>query len=260
MSYENIRYEATGGIATITIDRPKVMNALNGPTVGELGHAFDEAEADGDVRVVILTGGGDKAFVAGADINELARMQPIEAKDLAARGQAVFRKLENLTKPSIGMINGFALGGGCELALACTLRTASTAARIGLPETSLGIIPGYGGTQRLARSAGQGVAREWVLTGDMVSAEEAHRVGVVNRLFAPEELAEGTQKLAKTILSRGPVAVRLAIETINRGLNVSQTEGERIETDMFGLAATTADMKEGMQAFLEKRKPNFKNE
>jgi enoyl-CoA hydratase len=156
------------------------------------------------------------------------------------------------------MINGFALGGGCELALACTLRTASKTAKIGLPEVSLGIIPGYGGTQRLARIAGPGVAREWVLTGDMVTAEEAHRVGVVNRLFEAAELKDGTLKMMKTILSRGPIAVRLAMETIRRGQNMSQQEGEIIETDMFGLAAATADMKEGMQAFLEKRKANFK--
>jgi enoyl-CoA hydratase len=169
----------------------------------------------------------------------------------------VFARLEKMTKPSVAMINGFALGGGCELALACTLRTASTTAKLGLPEVSLGIIPGYGGTQRLARIAGPGVAREWVLTGDLFGAEEAHRVGIVNRLFAPEALREGTMQLVDTMLKRGPVALRLALETIRRGMNMSQAEGEIIESDMFALAATTEDMREGMGAFLEKRKPQF---
>jgi len=257
VAYENITLESSDGVATITVDRPKVLNALNAQTLSELAHAFDEVRADGSVRGLLVTGAGDKAFVAGADINELARMKAMEAKDLARSGQQVLARLERMGKPSIAMINGFALGGGLELALACTLRTMSASARLGLPEVSLGIIPGYGGTQRLARIAGPGVAREWVLTGDMYGAEEALRVGVVNRVFAPEELAEGTRKLLGTILSRSPVALRLAMETINRGMNVTQQEGEVIETDMFGLASTTDDMREGMAAFLEKRKPEF---
>jgi enoyl-CoA hydratase len=257
MSYENVSIERDGAIACVVVNRPKVLNALNHQTLSELAHAFDALKADDSVRLVIVTGSGEKAFVAGADINELAKMQAMEAKEKAFFGQQVFARLEKLGKPSIAMINGFALGGGCELALACTLRTAATTAKLGLPEVSLGIIPGYGGTQRLARIAGPGIAREWVLTGDMVTAEEAHRVGVINRLFPPEQLKEGTFKLANTILSRGPVAVRLAMETINRGLNMSQQEGEIIESDMFGLASTTVDMKEGMAAFLEKRKANF---
>jgi enoyl-CoA hydratase len=258
MAYENLRLDVAEGVATVTVDRPKVLNALNDQTLAELAHAFDACRDDESVRCLIVTGAGEKAFVAGADINELARMDPLGAKDLAFRGQRVFGRLEELGKPSIAMINGFALGGGLELALACTLRTASATARMGLPEVSLGIIPGYGGTQRLARIAGPGVAREWVLTGDMVSAEEAHRVGVVNRIFPPAELEAGTRKLAETILSRGPVAVRFAIETIRRGISSSQQEGELVECDMFGLAASTEDMREGMQAFLEKRKPRFK--
>lgn len=257
MSYENIQYAVQDGVATVTVDRPKVMNALNAATLKELACAFDAAKDDTSVRALILTGAGDKAFVAGADINELARMNPMGAVDLANHGQDVLRRLELMGKPTVAMVNGFALGGGLELALACSLRTASTTARVGLPEVSLGIIPGYGGTQRLARVAGPGVAREWVLTGDMFGAEEAHRVGVVNRVFAPEELLEGTMKMVSTILSRGPVAVRLALDAIYRGTNMSQREGEKIECDMFGLAATTADMKEGMTAFLEKRKPDF---
>ncbi len=259
MSYENIRLETNDGVAVVTIARPKVMNALNHQTLVELADAFDRIKADPDARALLLTGEGDKAFVAGADINELARMDPLGAKDLAFFGQTVVGRLETLGKPSVAMVNGFALGGGLELALACTLRTASTNARVGLPEVSLGIIPGYGGSQRLARIAGPGVAREWVLTGDMYGAEEAHRVGVVNRLFEQADLLEGTMKMVNTILSRGPVAVRLAIETIRRGMNMSQAEGEIIETDMFALAATTEDMHEGMAAFLEKRKANFKN-
>lgn len=257
MSYENIEYTVDGHIGRVTINRPKLMNALNHQTLEELAHAFDAARDDQSVRCVLITGAGEKAFVAGADINELAKMKAMQAKDVAFFGQQVFGRLETMGKPSVAMINGFALGGGLELALACTLRTASTSARVGLPETSLGIIPGYGGSQRLARIASPGVAREWILTGDMFGAEEAHRVGVINRVFAPEELEEGTMKMLKTILSRGPVAVRLAMEAIRRGMNMSQQEGEIIESDMFGLASTTEDMREGMTAFLEKRKPEF---
>lgn len=263
MSYENLLVEKLAGegldgIAVVTLNRPKVLNALNAVTLRELGHCFDALRDDASVKGLVITGSGEKAFVAGADINELAKMKALEAKDVAFFGQQVFARLEVLGKPSIAMINGFALGGGCELALACTLRTASKTAKLGLPEVSLGIIPGYGGTQRLARIAGPGIAREWVLTGDMIPAEEAWRVGVINRLFEPAELREGTLKMMRSILSKGPVAVRLAMETIRRGLNMSQQEGEVIETDMFGLASTTEDMREGMAAFLEKRKANFK--
>lgn len=257
MHYENLDFGVADGVATITVDRPKVMNALNDVTLGEMEHCFDRCRDEEGVRAVIVTGAGDKAFVAGADINELARMNPLSAKDLARRGQQVFERLEGMGKPTVAMINGFALGGGLELALACTLRTASTKARVGLPEVSLGIIPGYGGTQRLSRVAGPAVAREWVLTGDMFSAEEAHRVGVVNRVFPPEELEAGTRKMVDTILSRGPVAIRFALEAIQRGASMPQREGEIMECDLFGLAASTADMKEGMAAFLEKRKPSF---
>jgi enoyl-CoA hydratase len=257
MNYENILCETDGALGRITFNRPKVMNALNNQTLTELAHALDTLRDNADVRAIVLTGSGDKAFVAGADINELAKMKAMQAKDVAYFGQQVFARLENMGKPTIAMVNGFALGGGLELALACTLRTASTNARVGLPEVSLGIIPGYGGSQRLARIASPGVAREWILTADMFTAEEAHRVGVINRVFAPEELEEGTMKMVKKILSRGPVAVRLGMEAINRGLNMSQQEGEIIETDMFGLASTTDDMREGMTAFLEKRKPEF---
>ena len=257
MGYDNLKLEIEGGIALITVDRQKALNALNDATLTEMIDAFDRCRDDEAVRAVVLTGAGDKAFVAGADINELAKMDPLGAKVLAKRGQSVLSRLENMGKPTVAMINGFALGGGLEISLACTLRTASTAAKLGLPEVSLGIIPGYGGTQRMLRVAGPGVAREWILTGDMYSAEEAHRVGVVNRIFAPEELREGTMKMVGTILKRGPIAVRFAMEAINRGANMPQAEGENLECDLFGLAASTQDMKEGMAAFLEKRKPEF---
>ena len=233
------------------------MNALNDATLTEMIDAFDRCRDDDAVRAVVLTGAGDKAFVAGADIGELAKMNPLSAKDLAAKGQSVLERLEKMGKPTVAMINGFALGGGLEMALACSLRTASTKARVGLPEVSLGIIPGYGGTQRLLRVAGPGVAREWILTGDMFGAAEAHRVGVVNRIFEPDELVAGTRKLVDTILSRGPVAVRFALEAIDRGQNMPQKEGEIMECDLFGLAASTDDMKEGMGAFLEKRQADF---
>ncbi len=260
MSYQHLLYEVADGAAMVTLNRPKVLNALNTELLKELDALLDVARDDSAVRCLVLTGAGEKAFVAGADINELAVLSPMDAKDYAYAGQRVLAKLEELGKPSVAMVNGFALGGGLELALACTLRTGSSAARVGLPEVSLGIIPGYGGTQRLARIAGPATAREWVLTADMYDAAEAHRVGVFNRVFEPGELREGTMKMVKSILSRGPVAVRLAMEAVNRSLNVGQAEGERTESDMFGLAATTADMREGMTAFLEKRKPEFKGE
>lgn len=258
MSYQNILLEVAGGIATLTIHRPDKLNALNAATLAEMEQAFEHCRTSESVRALVLTGSGEKAFVAGADIRELAQMTPLSAKEVAYRGQQVLARVEHMGKPTVAMINGFALGGGLELALACNLRTASTNARLGLPEVSLGIIPGYGGTQRLARVAGPAVAREWILTGEQFSAEEAHRVGVVNRLFPPAELRAGTMKMVETILSRGPVAVRFAIEAINRGSNIPQREGEILECDLFGLAASTEDMKEGMAAFLEKRKPSFK--
>ena len=258
MSYQNLLLEIAGGVATLTINRPDKLNALNAATLNELEQAFEHCRTSESVRALIVTGAGEKAFVAGADIKELSTMTPLIAKELAYRGQQVLARVEHMGKPTIAMINGFALGGGLELALACNLRTAATTARVGLPEVSLGIIPGYGGTQRLSRVAGPSVAREWILTGDQFSAEEAHRVGVVNRIFPPAELLSGTMKLVETILSRAPVALRFAIEAINRGSNIPQREGEILECDLFGLSASTEDMHEGMKAFLEKRKPDFK--
>ena len=257
MSYTNIKLDIADGVARLTIDRPKALNALNSETLNEMEDAFKECRENESVRALVITGGGEKAFIAGADIKELAQMTPLSAKDLAYRGQQVYAQVEHMGKPTVAMVNGFALGGGLELALACNLRTASTNAKMGLPEVSLGIIPGYGGTQRLSRVAGPAVAREWILTGDMFSAEEAHRVGIINRIFSPEELEAGTMKMVEAILSRGPIAVRFAIEAISRGSNMPQREGEILESDLFGLAASTEDMHEGMAAFIEKRKPNF---
>lgn len=258
MSYQNVLLEVAGGVATLTVNRPDKLNALNSATLSEMEQVFEHCRTSSEVRALVITGAGEKAFVAGADIKELSTMTPLSAKDLAYRGQRILARLEDLGKPSVAMINGFALGGGLELALACTLRTAAATARVGLPEVSLGIIPGYGGTQRLSRVAGPGVAREWILTGEPYSAEEAWRVGVVNRVFPAAELRAGTMKLVDTILTRGPVAVRFAMEAIHRGTNMHQREGEKLECDLFGLAASTEDMKEGMGAFLEKRKPTFK--
>lgn len=259
MAYENTLLAKEGRVATITINRPDKMNALNHQTLTELGHALDDVAQDDAVGALVITGSGDKAFVAGADISELLEVAGNDqgAAELAGFGQSVFRKLDQLGKPSVAMINGFALGGGCELALACTLRTASNKARLGLPEVSLGIIPGYGGSQRLARIAGPGVAREWILTGDMFGAEDAQRMGVINRVFAPEELAEGTQKLVQSMLSKGPIALRFGMEAVLRGWDMDQEQGEVMETEYFGKAALTQDMREGMAAFLEKRKANF---
>jgi enoyl-CoA hydratase len=260
MSYEFLKVAVADGIARVTIDRPKA-NALNRQVVLEIKRCFTELRDAESVRAVILTGAGDKFFVAGADIGGLAdfanRRDALGARADARLGQDTLNIVDNLHKPVVAAINGFCLGGGLELALACTLRTASKTAKLGLPEVSLGIIPGYGGTQRLARIAGPGVAREWILTGEPYSAEEAHRVGVVNRLFEPAELLTGTEALVKTILSRGPLALRYSMEAISRGLETSLADGQRLEADLFGILATTADTKEGLNAFLEKRPAKF---
>ncbi len=260
MTYENVLCEVADRVARVTVNRPEKLNALNRQTLTELGQIFDALAADDSVSVVVVTGAGEKAFVAGADIGELLEVagQAERAKELASFGQTVFDKLDALGKPSVAMVNGFALGGGCELALACTLRTASLAARMGLPEVGLGVIPGYGGTQRLARIAGPGVAREWVLTADMYPAEEAHRVGVVNRVFPPEELEAGTLKMVQGMLAKGPEALRYGMQAILDGWDLSLGKGQALETDYFGKASLTEDMREGMAAFLEKRKAQFK--
>ncbi|HYK01598.1 MAG TPA: enoyl-CoA hydratase-related protein [Thermoanaerobaculia bacterium] len=258
MSYENIRTEQKDGVLTITIDRPKVLNALNAQTVTELGRAFDEARDDDSIRCVILTGGGEKAFVAGADINELSQMTPLTGKAVAERGQRILSKIERLPKPVIAAINGFALGGGCEIALACHIRIASEKAQLGLPEVTLGIIPGYGGTQRMARLLGKGKALELILTGDRVGAVEAERIGLVNKVVPADQLMPTAEEMARKIASRGPLAVRAAIEAVMNGSEMPFEEGQFLEATLFGLLTATEDMKEGMGAFLEKRQADFK--
>jgi enoyl-CoA hydratase len=258
MAYENILYEVRDGIAYITFNRPKVLNALNRQTMGELGQALVAAKADAAVRVLILTGSGEKAFIAGADINELAQRTPVDGKEFSLVGQAVIHMLETMGKPSIAAINGFALGGGCELALACSIRIASKTARLGQPEVKLGILPGYGGTQRLARLCGKGAAHELVLTGEMISAEEAQRIGLVNRIYEPAELMPAAEAMAKKIAANAPLAVQYAMEAIEHGMEMPQEEGLFLEATLFGLCCATEDMREGTKAFLEKRPAQFK--
>jgi len=258
MAYENILYEKREGIGWITFNRPKVLNALNGKTIAELDDAISNAREDSEVRALILTGAGEKAFVAGADIGELSRSTPVDGRETSLRGQTVFRKLETLGKPSIAAINGFALGGGCELALACTIRVASRTARIGQPEVKLGLLPGYGGTQRLSRLCGKGVAHELCLTGEMISADEALRIGLVNHVYEPEELLPAAEALAKKMIANAPLAVRYAMAAIEHGIEMPQAEGLLLEAALFGIVTATEDFREGTQAFLEKRPAKFR--
>jgi enoyl-CoA hydratase len=258
MAYENILFEKKDSIAYVTFNRPKVLNALNRKTVEELRDALLDAREDSSVRVIILTGAGEKSFVAGADISELAQRTPVDGKDFSLFGQSVFHLLETLGKPSICVINGFALGGGCELALSCTIRLASNTAKLGQPEVKLGIIPGYGGSQRLARLCGKGVAHELCLTGEMIAAEEAQRIGLVNHIYEPAELMPAAEAMAKKIVANAPLAVKYTMEAIERGVEMPQEEGLFLEATLFGLACATEDMREGTKAFLEKRKADFK--
>src|SRR6202048_3175755 len=257
MGYENLLYEKRDGIAYITFNRPKVLNALNRTTIEELHHALLDARDDAAVRVLILTGSGEKAFVAGADINELAQQTPVSGKEFSLYGQSVFHLLETIGKPSICAINGFALGGGCELALACTIRIASKSAKLGQPEVKLGLIPGYGGSQRLARLCGKGVAHELCLPGEMITAEEALRCGRVNRIFEPPELLPAAEAMAKKIIANAPLAVKYTMEAIERGVETPQEEGLFLEATLFGLSCATEDMREGTKSFLEKRGAQF---
>jgi enoyl-CoA hydratase len=258
MAYENILFEKKENIAFITFNRPKVLNALNRKTVEELRDALLDTRDDSSVRVLILTGAGEKSFVAGADISELAQRTPVDGKDFSLFGQSVFHLLETLGKPSICAINGFALGGGCEIALCCSIRLASKTAKLGQPEVKLGIIPGYGGTQRLARLCGKGVAHELCLSGEMITAEEAQRIGLVNHTCEPAELLPAAEALAKKIIANAPLAVKYTMEAIERGVETPQEEGLFLEATLFGLACATEDMREGTKAFLEKRKADFK--
>jgi enoyl-CoA hydratase len=258
MAYENLLYEKRDGIAFITFNRPKVLNALNRKTVEELRDVLVDARDDVSVRVLVLTGAGEKSFVAGADIGELAQRTAVDGKDFSLFGQGVFRFLETMGKPSICAINGFALGGGCELALSCTIRIASKNAKLGQPEVKLGIIPGYGGSQRLARLCGKGVAHELCLTGEMITADEAQRIGLVNRVYEPAELLPAAEAMAKKIIANAPLAVKYTMEAIERGMEMPQEEGLFLEATLFGLSCATEDMREGTKAFLEKRPGQFK--
>jgi|SRR6185369_134113 enoyl-CoA hydratase len=259
-TFENLLYEASGGVATITVNRPKVGNALNRATLGELEAAFTAVQKDAAVRAAIVTGAGEKFFVAGADINELKENTPLSAKEIARRGQLLFSFVERLGKPVVAAINGFCLGGGLELASACTFRTASKNAVVGLPEVKLGVIPGYGGTQRLPRLVGIGRAMEMILTGEPINADEALRIGLVNHVYESAELLPKTRELVDKMLARGPIALRFALEAAFRGLDLPLDEGLNAESNLFGLLCTTQDMKEGMAAFLEKRPAQFKGQ
>ena len=258
MAYENLLVEKKDGICWITVNRPKVLNALNPQTMKELREAFVDAREDAAVRVLILTGAGEKAFVAGADIGVLATQTPVAGKEFSLFGQAVVRLLETMGKPSICAINGFALGGGCELAMACSIRLASKNAKMGQPEVKLGIIPGYGGTQRLARLCGKGMAHEMNLTGEMISADEALRIGLVNHVYEAAELLPAAEAMAKKIIEKAPLAVKYTMEATERGMEMPQEEGLFLEATLFGLCCATEDMREGTKAFLEKRAADFK--
>jgi enoyl-CoA hydratase len=255
---EPVRAETRDGVRTLTVDRPEKLNALNAAVLEALDARVREAEADGALRCLIVTGAGEKAFIAGADIGELAKLTPLDGREHARRGQALLERLENLPIPSIAAINGYAYGGGLELALACTLRVASENARMGLPETSLGILPGYGGTQRLTRLLGKSRAAELVLTSEKgITAADAGRLGLVNRVVPAGQALAAAMDLALAIVKNGPIACRYALEAIRRGSEMPLPEGLAYEATLFGLCASTEDMKEGMTAFLEKRPARF---
>jgi enoyl-CoA hydratase/carnithine racemase len=254
---ENVLYEKKGAIAYVTVNRPKVLNALSQRTWEDLRSAFELARTDADVRGVILTGAGDKAFIAGADIGELSRITAVEAETSSSYGQEVLNFVENLGKPVIAAVNGFALGGGCETAMACTIRVAAESAKFGQPEVKLGVIPGGGGTQRLPRLVGKGRALQLILSGEIISAQEAWRIGLVNEVVPGADLIKRAEAILKQIQSNAPLAVKYSLEAVNRGLETSQAEGQSLEASLFGLCAGTEDKKEGTQAFLQKRSAQF---
>ena len=258
MTFSNILFEKKNSIAYVTVNQPKVLNALNMATMEELRAAFHDIKNDAGMRVVILTGAGEKAFIAGADIGELAKHDAVSGKEYTHRGQSVLNLIENLGKPVIACINGFALGGGCEIAMACTLRLASETAKFGQPEVKLGIIPGYGGTQRLPRLLGKGIAMQLVLTGEMITAQEAHRIGLVNEVTAPGDLIPRAEAIAQKIIANAPLAVQYAMEAVNKGMEMTLAEGLYLEAVLFGVSCATEDKKEGTTAFLEKRAAQFK--
>jgi enoyl-CoA hydratase len=258
MSYSHILFEVDdSGIALVTINRPGKLNALSGALVGELNDAFGQIARENSIRAMILTGAGDKAFVAGADINELAVLTPIEAREYSWRGQQTFRLLETMTKPSVAAVNGYALGGGLELAMACTVRFAAEGAKMGQPEVKIGMVPGYGGTQRLPRLVGRGRALELLLSGEQISAFEAHRIGLVNEVVPSHELLQHSRAWLSKVLANAPFALGLVMEAVDTGLNIGLQEGLRFESAAFGVAAATEDRHEGTLAFIEKRSPVF---
>ena len=257
LALANVLYEKRDGIAYVTVNRPKVLNALNTPTWADLRQAFEDARDDAAVRGVILTGAGDKAFIAGADISELAHATAVEAERASRFGQDVLDVIENLGKPVIAAINGFALGGGCETAMACTIRIAVDTAKFGQPEVALELIPGGGGTQRLPRLVGKGRALQLILSGEMISAQEAYRIGLVNEIVSAVDLITRAEAILQKIASNAPIAVRFALEAANKGVETSQSEGLLLEASYFGLCAATEDKKEGTSSFLEKRAPQF---
>src|SRR5438874_3905881 len=258
MTFSNILFEKKNTSTYFTVNRPKVLNALNMATMEELRAAFHDIKNDASVRVVILTGAGEKAFIAGADIGELSQNEGVIAKEYAQRGQSVLNLIENLGKPVIACINGYALGGGCEVAMACTMRLASETAKLGQPEVKLGIIAGYGGTQRLPRLVGKGIAMQLLLTGELISVQEAHRIGLVNEVTAPADLIPRAEAIAQSIIANGPLAVQFTMEAVNKGAETTLAEGLNTEAVLFGRASSTEDKKEGTAAFLEKRPALFK--
>ncbi|HED07238.1 MAG TPA: enoyl-CoA hydratase [Ignavibacteria bacterium] len=259
MEFKNLVVEVENNIAVVTVNRPEKLNALNNETIEELDEVFSQLNENEDVYVIILTGSGEKAFVAGADISELNNLDEQKAKIFSEKGQKVFSRIEKMEKPVIAAVNGYALGGGCEIALACNIRLASDNAVFGQPEVNLGIIPGYGGTQRLTKLINSGRAAQYILTGDMINAEEALRIGLVNKVYPQAELMIKAKEMGKKICSKGQFAVRMAMKAINIVGEVSGTEGQNYEASVFALCCGTDDFKEGTSAFLEKRKPIFKN-
>ena len=259
MSYQTLLLDVKDNIAVVTVNRPDKLNALNAQTINDLNSVFDELKENEEVYVVVLTGSSEKAFVAGADIKELNKLDMISAKEFAEKGQSVLNKIEKFDKPVIAAVNGFALGGGCELALACHIRLASDNAKFGQPEVNLGVIPGYGGTQRLARLINTGRAMEYILTADMISADEAYRIGLVNKVYPQNELLDKAIEMARKITGKGQQAIRLAMNAVRAVDEMSLNEGQNLEASLFAVCCGTEDFKEGTSAFLEKRKPEFKN-
>jgi enoyl-CoA hydratase/carnithine racemase len=257
MEFRTLLFEKRESLAYVTVNRPEKLNALNQIVLDELSDCFGVIQKDEKIRAVILSGAGEKAFVAGADVSEIAALTSLAAREMSLRAQAVFDFIENLGTPVIAAVRGYALGGGCELAMACTLRVASENSRFGQPEVKLGIIPGYGGTQRLSRLIGKGRAMEMILTGEMMTAQEAYRIGLVNSVVSETDVTTAAESMARKIVANAPLAVKFSMDAVNHGMEMTQQEGEFLEATLFGLCCATEDMKEGTRAFLEKRPPKF---